>query len=138
MGEQRCPCKAARVAYAGLGVGCVGLGALGAVLPGLPTTVFLIAAAWLFTRSSPTLERKLMNSRLFRPYLKYVHGNAVMPMKARITALAMMWTASLISASLLAMRGEVGVMIAGVVIAVAAIGTRCIWRYKRGPQPASA
>ncbi len=137
-GEMRCPCRATRVAYAGLGVGCVGLGALGVVVPGLPTTVFLIVAAWLFARSSPTLERRLLRNRLFRPYMCYLDGSAVMPMKARVAAIAMMWVASLTSAAVLAMRGEAGLIIGGVIVACAAIGTRCIWRYRREPQAVPA
>ena len=40
------------------------LGAVGVVLPGLPTTPFLLAASWLFYRSSPKLQQRLLNSRL--------------------------------------------------------------------------
>ncbi|WP_312861951.1 YbaN family protein [Rhizobium sp. BK650] len=40
-----------------------GLGIIGAILPLMPTTIFLILAAWLFSRSSPRLEAYLMSSR---------------------------------------------------------------------------
>lgn len=40
------------------------LGTVGVVLPGLPTTPLLLAASWLFYRSSPKLQQRLLNSRL--------------------------------------------------------------------------
>lgn len=43
---------------------CVALATLGVVLPGLPTTPLLLAASWLFYRSSPALREWLLASRL--------------------------------------------------------------------------
>lgn len=53
-----------RSLYITLGILCVGLGALGVVVPGLPTTPLLLAASWLFYRSSPRLREWLLASRL--------------------------------------------------------------------------
>ncbi len=46
--------------------GCVavGLGTLGIVLPGLPTTPFILLASWCFYKSSPRLRKKLLDSFL--------------------------------------------------------------------------
>jgi len=49
---------------------CLMLAALGAVLPGLPTTPFLLLASYLLIRSSPRLHQKLRNNRLFGPLLR--------------------------------------------------------------------
>lgn len=50
--------------YIFIGIICVAAGALGVVVPGLPTTPLLLAASWLFYRSSPALQRRLLASRL--------------------------------------------------------------------------
>ena len=72
-----------RIALAALGIVCVGLAFAGAVLQGLPTTIFLIAASYLFARSCPWLEERLIRVRWFRPYLPYLDGSRPMPRRAR-------------------------------------------------------
>jgi uncharacterized membrane protein YbaN (DUF454 family) len=46
-----------------------GLGMLGAVLPLLPATPFLLLAAFCFVRSSPRWYDWLINHRIFGPYI---------------------------------------------------------------------
>jgi len=91
-----------RLLLAAAGVVCVGLGALGVFVPGLPTTVFLIAASYLFTRSCPWLEERLLHNRLFRPYLRYLDGEARMPLRAKVVTIALMWAFVALSTWMLA------------------------------------
>lgn len=114
-----------------LGVICVVLAAVGAVLPVLPTTIFLIAAVACFARSSPKLERKLMNSRLFAPYLPYVVGDEPLPRRARVTAMIGMWVAIVISFAVLVMRDEPPHVVLGALIVMGLIGTVVILRWRR-------
>lgn len=119
-----------RLLMAAAGVVCVGLAGLGAVLPGLPTTVFLIAASYLFTRSCPYLEERLLRNDLFRPYLRYVDGSEPMPRRARVAAAALMWTSVLASTWILASRLEPGSWIPWLLPAAAVAGTWFIARWE--------
>lgn len=88
----------ARVLFAMLGVVCVGLGMVGVIVPGLPTTVFLLIAVWAFARSSATLERVLIHRNpLLRPFLKFLVPGAVMPRRAQVISLVLMWSAVCLS-----------------------------------------
>lgn len=80
-----------RALLAGAGMACVGLGVLGIALPGLPTTPFLLAAAWLFARSSPRLSAWLMGHRWLGPYLRSVRDDRSMPRGAKAVTLVVLW-----------------------------------------------
>jgi len=73
-----------------VGCVCVALGAVGVVVPGMPTTVFLLAASCLFAQSSPTLHRRLMEHPRLGAYIRMAHGRS-MSRRAKVVSLAMMW-----------------------------------------------
>ncbi|TPE60623.1 DUF454 domain-containing protein [Sandaracinobacter neustonicus] len=52
------------------GFGFVGLGIIGAILPLMPTTIFLILAAGCFARSSPKLEARILAHPRFGPAVR--------------------------------------------------------------------
>ncbi|WP_295809139.1 YbaN family protein [uncultured Nitratireductor sp.] len=62
------------------------LALVGAFLPIMPTTIFLILAAWFFARSSPALERKLLEHPKFGPVLRNWRDRGVMPRRAKLLA----------------------------------------------------
>ena len=74
-----------------------GFGLVGIVVPGLPTTIFLIIAAAWFVRSSPTLYNKLINSPVLGKYVKdYLEGKG-MPVYAKVISIFMVLLACFIS-----------------------------------------
>lgn len=73
------------LAYASLGVGIVGI-----FVPGLPTTVFVIVAAWAATRGSRRLERRLLAHPHFGPVILAWREHGAVPRRAKWAATWMM------------------------------------------------
>jgi uncharacterized membrane protein YbaN (DUF454 family) len=117
------------VAFAALGWIAVGFAVAGALLPGLPTTVFVIAAAYCFSRSSRRFERWLRANRLLGPFLKRVTPGGGMPASAKRSALTAMWIAILLSSAVLAsvhwaaVVATIGLGVAGTISIVFAVRT---------------
>ena len=59
-----------RHVYRILGYIAVGLGAIGAILPIMPTVPFLLLAVYFFARSSPELEQKILDHPHWGPQVK--------------------------------------------------------------------
>lgn len=117
-----------RAIYIGGGTVCVALGAIGAVVPGMPTTVFVIAASYLFARSCPAFDRRLQQNRWFGPSLRSYQETGGMPARAKVMAVASMWSG--ICVSMVAMHrapltAKLAVVTAGV------IGTAVVTFYVR-------
>ncbi len=77
-----------RLGWLALGCLCVVLGIIGAVLPLMPTTIFLILAAGCFARSSPPLEAWLLDHPRFGPTLRAWRQDGAIGRKAKVMACA--------------------------------------------------
>ena len=73
-----------------LGWLCVGLGFVGVLIPGIPTTIFLIIALWAFTKSSEKLRYWLLNHKRFGPILNNWQEHKVVPRRAKILMVVLM------------------------------------------------
>lgn len=67
----------------------VALGTLGVFLPLLPTTPFILLAAWCFARSSPRFHQWLLYRSWFGGYLRHWQQYRAMPHGAKSRAIAM-------------------------------------------------
>ena len=73
-----------KILYIVLGCISVGLGALGAVLPILPTVPFLMLTAFCFARSSEKLDRWFRSTKLYEENLKDFVAEKGMTKKTKI------------------------------------------------------
>ncbi len=72
---------------------CVALGAVGALLPILPTTPFLLLAAACFMRSSDRLYGWLLRNRWFGSYIRNYREHRAISRRAKVVTLALLWLA---------------------------------------------
>ena len=100
------------------GLVSVGLGGIGVVVPGLPTTVFFIVAAGCFARSNPRFERWVLDLPRIGPVVRDHRAGLGMPRRAKALAVTMILTVSLASGLIAIGNRAVG----GVVVAVGILG----------------
>ena len=82
--------RAVRFGYVALGCVFVALGVVGAFLPVMPTTVFMIGALWAFSMSSKRLEAWLLGHPRFGPPLVAWRAHRVIPLRVKVFAFSSM------------------------------------------------
>lgn len=80
--------RLARGAWFALGWAAVGVGTVGIVVPGLPTTVFFVVAAACFSRSSPRFEQWVLDRPGVGPLVRDYRAGLGMPRSAKVAAVA--------------------------------------------------
>lgn len=80
-----------KILYIFLGTVALGLAILGVVIPGLPTTPFLLLAAALYFRSSKRLYASLLNSKYFGKSIREYREKRAIPKRVKIYAISLMW-----------------------------------------------
>jgi len=73
------------------------LGMAGIVLPGLPTTPFVLLSAFCFSLGSPRCEAWLRNNRLFGPYIENYRTKQGLTKKRKFFTIAYMWLGMIVS-----------------------------------------
>lgn len=80
-----------------LGVFFVVLGVIGAFLPILPTTPFILLAAYLFAKSSPKYEKWIMEHRIFGSIIRDFRNDKSITLHAKIISISSLWISILFS-----------------------------------------
>lgn len=86
-----------RPIFISLGFLSLGLGIIGIVLPGLPTTPLVLLSAYFFSKSSPKFHQWLLDNKLFGKYIKDYQANPSISLKTKIISQLMMWAMILYS-----------------------------------------
>ena len=79
-----------RLIYRLLGMTALGLGAIGAVLPIMPTVPFLLVAVYFFARSSPELEQRILDHPHFGPQVRDWRERRAISRRAKTLAILAM------------------------------------------------
>lgn len=78
-----------KVFYLIVGILCTALGAIGVVLPILPTTPFLLLAAFCFAKSSERIHRWFLSTKLYEKHLKDFVTTRAMTLKTKLSLMSM-------------------------------------------------
>ena len=70
---------------------CVALGLIGAFVPILPTTPFLLLAAACYARSSPRAYHWLLNNRVFGKYLRDYRDGRGLSSLVKVIVITLLW-----------------------------------------------
>ena len=103
-----------------LGFIFVGLGFIGIIIPGMPTTVFMILAAACFAKSSPKFERWILDLPGIGRLVQDHRDGLGMPRKSKIIAIGMMTSAVTLSIILAITNTFLQILVGGV-------GVICVW-----------
>ncbi|MEM9465166.1 MAG: YbaN family protein [Actinomycetota bacterium] len=114
--------RLARVGWLVLGLLAVAVGGVGIIVPGLPTTVFFIIAAWAFSKSSPRLEAWVLGLPTIGPMVQDHRDGLGMPRQAKVIAISMIVFFVGLSSWLVG-----GWAIRGVIVAAGVVGVSYIW-----------
>ena len=73
-----------KIIYVIAGLLAVALGFIGAFLPGLPTTPFLLLASFCFAKGSRRFDRWFKSTKLYKNHLEDFQKNRSISLKAKI------------------------------------------------------
>ena len=79
-----------------LGFLSLGMAYIGVITPGIPYSIFVVFAAYCFSKGSERMHRWIYNHRLFGPFLTNWNTKRVFPQKMKYFMLFMMSTSLVI------------------------------------------
>jgi uncharacterized membrane protein YbaN (DUF454 family) len=102
------------------------LGVIGAFLPLMPTTVFLIIALFLFAKSSPRFHRMLLENRWFGPSLRQWEQQKTVTRQTKYKATTAILITFTLSIAILYQRPYLQLML----VVIAGLLLTYIWRLR--------
>lgn len=106
-----------------LGFLCLGLAYIGVILPGFPYSIWIVAAAYCFSKGSQRMHRWLYNHKLFGPFLTNWSQRHVFPTKMKWFMVSMM-TFSLV------LMYHSGIAVIGIVSTGVMMLTVAVWAWR--------
>jgi uncharacterized membrane protein YbaN (DUF454 family) len=106
-----------------LGFISLGMAYIGVITPGLPYSIFVVFAAYCFSKGSPKMHAWLYNHKLFGPFLTNWGEKRVFPTKMKYFMLAMMSTSLLI-------MFFTGVKLIGIISTAIFMGLVACWAWR--------
>ncbi|RCX18413.1 hypothetical protein DFR58_105177 [Anaerobacterium chartisolvens] len=73
-----------KIIYVLIGILSLALGLLGAILPGLPTTPFLLLTLYCFTRGSERMNHWFKGTRIYKKYLYGYERDRSLPIQQKL------------------------------------------------------
>ncbi|MHC8319124.1 YbaN family protein [Pseudomonas sp. GB2N2] len=123
--------KIARILFGLLAYLSLAIGLIAIVVPGLPTTEFILLAAWAATKSSPRLSAWLADHKLFGPMLYNWRNGRIVARRAKVGATVSMLLCAGLMLVVLDHAWPVFLAIAGM-----SLGNLWLWsRPESPPQP---
>lgn len=104
--------------YLSLGTTFLGIGAVGIVLPILPTTPFVLVSVFFFGKSSKRAERWVYNNRYFGSYIDNYRTNKGVPLDVKLKSITFLWVMLIISAVFFSSNWYIPIILVIVGIAV--------------------
>ena len=80
--------KVKKYMYVILGLMAFAIGAIGVILPVLPTTPFLLLASFCFVRGSEKFDRWFKSTKIYKKHLESFVKEKAMTMKQKVTLLS--------------------------------------------------
>lgn len=111
--------------YIVLGSISLALGIIGIVLPGLPTTPFLLLSAYLYLKGSPALHKWLLENKYLGGRIRRYEENKGLYKHEKVYSIILMWI--MVSISAWIVISDVTLRI--VVLAAACVGTAVVWLW---------
>jgi uncharacterized membrane protein YbaN (DUF454 family) len=79
-----------KIFWNALGFLSLGLAYIGVITPGMPYSIFVVFAAYCFSKGSERMHNWIMNHKIFGPFLKNWGEKRVFPTKMKFFMLGMM------------------------------------------------